>query len=70
MNSQTEHSKKLRQKTSAERRKRIMSDGGRILNVLISPEANMALKGLTANATITSVVESLLIDATKRVHHP
>ena len=66
MNSQTEHSKKLRQKTSAERRKRIMSEGGRVINVLISPEANTALKTLTVNATITSVVQSLLIDAAKR----
>ena len=66
MNSNTEHSRKLRQRTSEERRKRIMSEGGRVINVLISPEANMALKALTVNATITSVIESLLIDATKR----
>ena len=66
MNSNTEHSRKLRQKTSAERRKRIMSEGGRVINVLISPEANMALKALTVRSTITSVVESLLIEAAKR----
>ena len=66
MNSNTDHSRKLRQRTSAERRKRIMSEGGRVINVLISPEANMALKALTVNATITSVVQSLLIDAAKR----
>ena len=66
-NSQSEHSRALRQRTAIARRKQIIADGGINLTVLIEKPAADALRALTAEgATKPEVVSEALLTAAKK----
>jgi len=65
-NSQSEHSRALRQRTAIARRQQIIAEGGLNLTVLIHKPAADALRALTADgATKTEVVSEALLTAAK-----
>jgi hypothetical protein len=60
-NAQTPHSRALRAATATARNRRLLADGYRRLNILISPEAHQALERLAQDAgSKTAVIEKLL----------
>lgn len=66
-NSKTPHSRALRQRTSLERRQRILAAGGLRLDVLLERPAADALRSLTADGTTrTEAVGDALLDAAEK----
>jgi hypothetical protein len=60
-NAQTPHSRALRAATATARNRRLLADGYRRLNILISPEASATLERLVKDAgSKTAVIEKLL----------
>ena len=60
-NAQTPHSRALRAATATARNRRLLADGYRRLNILISPEASETLARMTEEAgSKTAAIEKLL----------
>ena len=60
-NAQTPHSRALRAATATARNRRLLADGYRRLNILISPEASEKLMRLAQDAgSKTAAIEKLL----------
>jgi hypothetical protein len=60
-NAQTPHSRALRAATATARNRRLLADGYRRLNILLSPEASARLDRMAKEAgSKTKVIEKLL----------
>ena len=65
-NSNSTHSRALRQRTALAHRKRVIAEGGLYLTMLLRKPAADALRTLTdSGATKTEAVEAALIDAAR-----